>query len=130
MAESNKKYGRPKKTETTQRVNNIVNKQPNEKETLLKTVAQSIESVNTDIDVELKKSEDKNSAENFDIIQELNNVTSEVESIGTDNETKEKMQEQLEKAIDDAKALTEKVQKQLNNKPLITNRWNGMSGGL
>lgn len=130
MAESNKKYGRPKKTETTERVNNIVNKQPNENETLLKTVAQSIESVNTDINVELKKSEDKNSAENFDIIQELNNVTSEVESIGTDNETKEKMQEQLEKAIDDAKALNEKVQKQLNNKPLITNKWNGMSGGF
>lgn len=130
MAESNKKYGRPKKTETTERVNNIVNKQPNENETLLKTVAQSIESVNTDINVEIKKSEDKNSAENFDIIQELNNVTSEVESIGTDNETKEKMQEQLEKAIDDAKALNEKVQKQLNKKPLITNKWNGMCGGF
>ena len=42
MAESNRKAGRPKKTETTERVNNIVNKQPNEKESLLKTVAQSI----------------------------------------------------------------------------------------
>ena len=130
MAESNKKYGRPKKTETTERVNNIVNKQPNEKESLLKTVAQSIESVNTNIDVELKESEEKNSAENFDIIQELNKVTSEVEAIGISGETKEEIQEQLEKAIDDAKALNEKVQKQLNNKPLVTNSWNGMSGGL
>lgn len=130
MAESNKKYGRPKKTETTERVNNIVNKQPNEKESLLKTVAQSIESVNTNIEVETKESQNNNSVETSEILQELNKVTSEVESIGLNNETKEEIQEQLGKAIDDAKALTEKVQKELNNKPLITNKWNGMSGGL
>lgn len=130
MAESNKKYGRPKKTETTERVNNIVNKQPNEKESLLKTVAQSIESVNTNIEVETKESQNNNSVETSEILQELNKVTSEVESIGLNNETKEEIQEQLGKAIDEAKALNEKVQKQLNNKPLITNKWNGMSGGL
>lgn len=130
MAESNKKYGRPKKTETTERGNNIVNKQPNEKESLLKTVAQSIESVNTNIEVETKESQNNNSVETSEILQELNKVTSEVESIGLNNETKEEIQEQLGKAIDEAKALNEKVQKQLNNKPLITNKWNGMSGGL
>lgn len=130
MAESNKKYGRPKKTETTERVNNIVNKQPNEKESLLKTVAQSIESVNTNIEVETKESQNNNSVETSEILQELNKVTSEVESIGLNNETKEEIQEQLGKAIDEAKALNEKVQKQLNNKPLITNKWNGMCGGL
>lgn len=130
MAESNKKYGRPKKTETTERVNNIVNKQPNEKESLLKTVAQSIESVNTNIEVETKESQNNNSLETSEILQELNKVTSEVESIGLNNETKEEIQEQLGKAIDEAKALNEKVQKQLNNKPLITNKWNGMCGGL
>lgn len=130
MAESNKKYGRPKKTETTERVNNIVNKQPHEKEALLKTVAQSIESVNTNIEVETKESQNNNSVETSEILQELNKVTSEVESIGLNNETKEEIQEQLGKAIDEAKALNEKVQKQLNNKPLITNKWNGMSGGL
>lgn len=130
MAESNKKYGRPKKTETTERVNNIVNKQPNEKESLLKTVAQSIESVNTNIEVETKESQNNNSVETSEILQELNKVTSEVESIGLNNESKEEIQEQLGKAIDEAKALNEKVQKQLNNKPLITNKWNGMSGGL
>lgn len=130
MAESNRKAGRPKKTETTERVNNIVNKQPNEKESLLKTVAQSIESVNTNIEVETKESQNNNSVETSEILQELNKVTSEVESIGLNNETKEEIQEQLGKAIDEAKALNEKVQKQLNNKPLITNKWNGMCGGL
>lgn len=130
MAESNRKAGRPKKIETTERVNNIVNKQPNEKESLLKTVAQSIESVNTNIEVETKESQNNNSVETSEILQELNKVTSEVESIGLNNETKEEIQEQLGKAIDEAKALNEKVQKQLNNKPLITNKWNGMSGGL
>lgn len=130
MAESNKKYGRPKKTETIGKVNNMATKETTDKESLLKTVAQSIESVDTNIEVETKESENNNSVETSEILQELNKVTSEVESIGTDNETKEKMQEQLEKAIDDAKALTEKVQKRLNNKPLITNKWNGMSGGL
>ena len=130
MAESNKKYGRPKKTETIGKVNNMATKETTDKESLLKTVAQSIESVDTNIEVETKETENNNSVETSEILQELNKVTSEVESIGTDNETKEKMQEQLEKAIDDAKALNEKVQKQLNNKPLITNKWNGMSGGL
>lgn len=130
MAESNRKAGRPKKIETVEKVNNITTKGATDKESLLKTVAQSIESVNTNIEVETKESENKNSVETSEILQELNNVTSEVESIGLNNETKEEIQEQLGKAIDDAKALTEKVQKELNNKPLITNKWNGMSGGL
>lgn len=130
MAESNKKYGRPKKTETIGKVNNMATNETTDKESLLKTVAQSIESVDTNIEVETKESENNNSVETSEILQELNKVTSEVESIGADNETKEKMQEQLEKAIDDAKALNEKVQQQLNNKPLITNKWNGMCGGL
>lgn len=130
MAESNKKPGRPKKAETTERVNNIAAKETTDNESLLKTVAQSIESVNTNIEVETKESENNNSVETSEILQELNKVTSEVESIGLNNETKEKIQEQLGKAIDDAKTLTEKVQKELNNKPLVTNSWNGVSGGF
>lgn len=130
MAESNRKAGRPKKIETVGKVNNITTKGATDKESLLKTVAQSIESVKTNIEVETKESQNNNSVETSEILQELNKVTSEVESIGLNNATKEEIQEQLGKAIDEAKALNEKVQKQLNNKPLITNKWNGMSGGL